>query len=34
VYVYMVEENELGVCWVWHPILCVHEVKTKVEGKD
>jgi len=34
VYVYMVEEKELGVCWVWRLIWRVYRIRTKVEAKD
>ena len=34
VYVYMVEEKELGVFWVWKPIRSAYGIRTKVESKD
>ena len=33
VYVHMVEEKALGVCWVWKSIRGVYRIKTKVEAK-
>ena len=34
VYVYMVEEKELGVCWVWQLIWFVYGIRAKVKDKD
>jgi len=34
VYVHMVEEKEMDVCWVWKLIRCAYKTRTKVEAKD
>ena len=34
VYVHMVEEKALGVCWVWKPIQSAYKINIKVEAKD
>jgi len=31
VYVKLVEEKELGVCWVCQSIWCMYEIRTKAE---
>ena len=31
---HMVEEKELGVCWVWQPIWSAYRIKRKVEAKN
>ena len=34
VYVHMVEENALGVCWVWKQIQSAYWISKKLEDKD